>query len=170
MAPPIPLVYLLAASHSGSTLLAMLLGSHPDICTVGELKATSLGSVETYRCSCGQPIRICGFWNAVTAAMAERGIRFDIGQAGTDIRSGASRYARRLLKPLHRDRALERIRDLALRLDPAWRRHLARVDAVNAALVGSIQACTGSAVIVDSSKIGIRLKYLLRNPAFDVKV
>ena len=31
--------YLLAASHSGSTLLAMLLASHPDVCTTGELKA-----------------------------------------------------------------------------------------------------------------------------------
>ena len=45
------LVYILAASHSGSTLLAMLLGSHPDVCTVGELKATSLGNVEEYLCS-----------------------------------------------------------------------------------------------------------------------
>ena len=37
------LVYILAASHSGSTLLAMLLSTHPEICTVGELKATNLG-------------------------------------------------------------------------------------------------------------------------------
>ena len=37
------LAYLLAASHSGSTLLAMLLGAHPEACTAGELKATNLG-------------------------------------------------------------------------------------------------------------------------------
>ena len=29
---------------------------------------------------------------------------------------------------------------------------------------------TGKSVIVDSSKIGIRLKYLLRNPCLDVKI
>ena len=33
------LAYILAASHSGSTLLAMLLGAHRETCTVGELKA-----------------------------------------------------------------------------------------------------------------------------------
>lgn len=167
---PIPLVYLLAASHSGSTLLAMLLGSHPDVCTVGELKATSLGAVETYRCSCGAPIRQCAFWADITAAMIARGIPFDIGRAGTDLRSDANAYVRRLLKPLHRGPALEALRDMALNLSPRWRTHLRRVNAANTALVSSIKERTGARVIVDSSKIGIRLKYLLRNPAFDVKV
>lgn len=167
---PIRLVYLLAASHSGSTLLAMLLGSHPEICTVGELKATALGNVEAYRCSCGQPIRACTFWTGVMTAMAARGFNFDIAQTGTDLRHGASDRARRLLKPLHRGALLEAVRDVALRLTPGWTAHLARVDAVNAAVVAVIQEHTKAAVIVDSSKIGIRLKYLLRNPAFDVKV
>jgi hypothetical protein len=169
-AGPVPLVYLLAASHSGSTLLAMLLGSHPDVCTVGELKATSLGSVDTYRCSCGAPIRQCEFWTGITSAMAARGIAFDIGRAGTDLRSGASGYVTRLLKPLHRGPGLEMLRDIALNLSPGWKEHLRRVDAANAALVSCIKERTGARVIVDSSKIGIRLKYLLRNPAFDVKV
>lgn len=167
---PIRLVYLLAASHSGSTLLAMLLGSHPEICTVGELKATALGNIDEYRCSCGQPIRACAFWTGITASMAARGFNFDLAQTGTDLRHGASDRARRLLKPLHRGPWLEAIRDLALRLTPEWTAHLARVDAVNAALVAAIQERAQAAVIVDSSKIGIRLKYLLRNPAFEVKV
>ena len=168
--PAIRLVYLLAASHSGSTLLAMLLGSHPEVCTVGELKMTSLGTVDSYRCSCGARLRTCAFWQAVASAMHARGVSFDIGNAGTDVRSGASPLHQRLLKPLHRGRALEAVRDLALMLTPGWRRHRARVDATNAALAAAIRDCTGAKVIVDSSKIGIRLKYLLRNPAFDVKV
>ena len=36
------LAYVLAPSHSGSTLLAMLLASHPDVTTVGELNAAAL--------------------------------------------------------------------------------------------------------------------------------
>ena len=60
-AGPTRLFYILAASHSGSTLLAMLLGSHPDVCTAGELKAASVGDVDAYRCSCGAPILQCGF-------------------------------------------------------------------------------------------------------------
>ncbi len=47
----IRLIYILAASHSGSTLLSLLLGSHPEITTIGELKATSLGDPDQYRCS-----------------------------------------------------------------------------------------------------------------------
>jgi hypothetical protein len=38
------------------------------------------------------------------------------------------------------------------------------------ALTECIVARTGKPVLVDSSKIGVRLKYLLRNPALDVRV
>jgi hypothetical protein len=164
------LVYLLAASHSGSTLLAMLLGGHPDVCTVGELKATSLGDVTRYRCSCGSLIRECPFWCGVSEDLAKRGIPFDITNAQTDIRASESRYVRRLLESLHRGPLLETCRDAALALSPTWRRHRDRIGTRNAALAAAILERTGKQVLVDSSKIGIRLKYLLRNDALDVKV
>lgn len=164
------LAYILAASHSGSTLLAMLLGGHPDVCTVGELKATSLGDVERYRCSCGTLIRQCPFWQGITADMAARGFEFDITDARTDIRGADDAYISRLLRPLHRGPWLERARDLALHASPAWRPHLANISARNAALAASLAARTGATVVVDSSKIGIRLKYLLRQPDLDVRV
>ena len=94
------LVYLLAASHSGSTLTAFLLGSHPEICTVGELKLTSLGEVGSYRCSCGEEIGRCVFWTAVRERLAARGIAFELGASGTDFATGASKWVRRLLRPL----------------------------------------------------------------------
>ncbi len=164
------LAYVLSASHSGSTLLAMLLGAHPEACTVGELKATSLDDVDTYRCSCGALIKQCGFWAEVHKKMAARGVPFDITDARTDIRSGASPYTRRLLSPLHRGRGLEFIRDAGLLLSPTWRRTLPRIQRTNAALIETVGEITGKRVLVDSSKIGIRLKYLLRNKAFDVRV
>jgi Sulfotransferase family len=166
----IPLVYILAASHSGSTLLAMLLGGHPDVCTVGELKANALGPPDHYRCSCGRYLVQCPFWAEVQAAVSARGFTFDIFRAGTDVRTGATPYRKRLLRPLHRGPALEWLRDAALSCSPGWRAHLARVDALNAALAQAVCDLTGSRVIVDSSKIGLRLKYLLRSRAFDVKV
>jgi hypothetical protein len=164
------LAYILAASHSGSTLLAMLLGSHPEVCTVGELKATGIGDPDHYRCSCGAPIRECPFWNDVSRRMAVRGCRFDVAAAGTSIDARASSYAQWLLRPLHRGRLAELARDAALGLSPAWRRHLRRNHILNAALVSTLSEKTGARVIVDSSKIGIRLKYLLRNPNLDVRV
>jgi hypothetical protein len=169
--PPKPrLAYILAASHSGSTLLAMLLGSHPEVCTVGELKVTSLGDPSTYRCSCGELIRDCRFWTSVSRRMAERGFAFDVTDARTNIDAGADRYVRRLLAPLVRGSLAETVRDAALGLDPSWRQGLRKFQAVNAALVGSLLDETGKRIVVDSSKIGIRLKYLLRNPELDVRV
>lgn len=166
------LVYIFAASHSGSTLLAMLLGAHPDICTVGELKATSksMGAPDRYRCSCGTLIRECRFWQTISDGMAMRGFQFDITDAGTDFRSSASAYARKFLGPLHRDQVLERFRDAALWLSPTWRGELARIQRKNTAMIRTIGDVTGAKVIVDSSKTALRLKYLLRNPGIDVKI
>ena len=170
MSRPVPLVYLLAASHSGSTLLAFLLGSHPDVCTVGEIKATAMGEPSRYRCSCGAQILDCPFWQRVSEEMAARGRPFDVTNAGTDIRTGATPYVRRLLKPLHRGRVLEAARDVALSLSPAWRQSLPGIQRANATLARCLLDVTGKQVIVDSSKMGLRLKYLLRNPDFDVRV
>lgn len=164
------LAYILAASHSGSTLLAMLLGAHPEICTVGELNATALGDPDRYLCSCRRKIKACPFWKAIAQDMRDQGFTFVVTNFGTDIRSGASPYVLRLLSPLHRGPALELIRDLALSFSPIWRSMLPRVQTLNTALMRSVLARTGKKIIVDSSKIGIRLKYLLRNPHLDVKV
>ena len=166
----IRLVYILAASHSGSTLLSMLLGTHPEVCTVGELKAASLGDIDRYICSCRKRIKECPFWMGISRDMAMRGFSFEITNAGTDIKTVASPYVRKLLSPLHRGPALEKIRDLALNLSPAWRTRLPQIQAVNTALMECVLERTGKKVIVDSSKVGIRLKYLLRNPCLDVKI
>ncbi len=162
--------YILAASHSGSTLLAMLLGAHPDLATVGELKATALGDVERYRCSCGARIRECRFWQEVSRRMLEKGISFDVTDARTDFRHVRTRYTRRLLQPLHRGPILEAVRDVALAVSPSWHRDVNDIQRRNAALVETLCELTGARAIVDSSKVALRVKYLLRNPDLDVRV
>ncbi len=166
------LAYILAASHSGSTLLSMLLGSHPQIATIGEMSLSprSMGDLDRYRCSCGQLIRQCRFWRGVQEGMAQRGFSFDLAEAQTDYRSVRSRYAQRLLAPLYRGTVLESCRDLALGLSSTWRRQLAEIHKRNAALASTIAEVAGAQVVVDSSKAGLRLKYLLRNPGLEVKV
>jgi hypothetical protein len=163
-------VYLQAASHSGSTLVGLLLGSHPEICTVGELKLTSLGDVERYRCSCGTALRQCPFWTSVSRDLASRGHAFEPGDGSTDLTAGASPYVRRVLRPLHRGPLLELARDLCLHAAPSWRAHLRNWQHANGLLAETVCRLAHKPVIVDSSKVGIRLKYLLRNPALDVKV
>ena len=166
------LAYILSASHSGSTLLSMLLGSHPQIATVGEMKLSSsaMGDLRRYRCSCGELIKQCGFWQKVKEGMARRGFAFDLTHAGTDHKSVESYYARRLLGPLHRGILLESLRDVALGTSFAWRKQLLEIQRRNAALVSTISEITKANIVVDSSKTALRLKYLLRNPELDVKV
>jgi hypothetical protein len=148
----------------------MLLGAHPEVCTVGELKWTSMGDVSRYRCSCGTLITACPFWRDISAELGRRGIEFDISNARTDLRSGATELQRRLLRPLHRGALAEWVRDAALQATPGWRAHVRAHQARNLALVETILARSGKRVIVDSSKIGLRLKSLLRIRSLDVRV
>ena len=165
------MAYILSASHSGSTLLAMLLGAQSKACTVGELRAPSMGDTEKYQCSCGQRIMACPFWDKVSQAMSRRGVPdFDITSAGTSIFEIASPYAQRLLQPLQRGRALEWLRDTALGFSPAWRRHLDEVQRRNLALVESLQELTSADTVIDSSKSVLHLKYLLQIPRLQIKV
>jgi hypothetical protein len=165
------LAYLLAASHSGSTLLAMLLGAQPGACTVGELKATHLGDPNSYRCSCRERIRDCTFWHELSRAMGRRGIPdFDITNAGTSIFEAKSPCVQRLLAPLYRGGILESIRDLGLSLSSEWKRRLSDSQQRNLALIESLLDVTGAEVVIDSSKVALRLKYLLKIPDLDVRV
>ena len=166
----IRLVYIMAATHSGSTVLAMHLARHPQICTVGELSGTPYRAKPGYRCSCGEELVRCSFWHDVSAAMARRGFAYSATTDETDMRNAPSRYARRLLRPMCRGPLLELARDAALQLSPAARTHLRRSLRLKTALAESVLECTGDAVLVDSSKLGVQLKYDLRNPRFDVKV
>lgn len=164
------LAYLLSASHSGTTLLALLLGSHRDAVTVGELKATSLGDPDQYRCSCGELLKQCAFWQRLNTTIREKGIPFDIRDARTSIHNTSSAYVARLLRPLYRGEPWESIRDAALSLSPDWRSHYAETQRRNVALIETLFEITGAKVIVDSSKLALRLKYLLRAKNLDIKV
>jgi len=168
----VKLAYILAASHSGSTLLSILLGSHPQIATIGEMKLSrkAMGDLASYRCSCGEFIRQCRFWHKVKECMVDRGFEFDLAYAGTDYSAFESRYARRLLGPLYRGKFLENFRDFALGLSPTWVKQFPEIHRRNAALVSTVLEITKAETIVDSSKNALRLKYLLRNPELDVTV
>lgn len=166
----VPFIYILGAGHSGSTLLAMLMGRHPRICTIGEAKAPAIGASNEYRCSCGEWMSACGFWRALTGAVEARGAHLDMSNGASDIRRAPTPYVRWLLKPLHRSWPLEWLREAALTISPSWRRHVGRVQTLNAAIADAVCAITGKDVFVDSSKTGLQLKYLLENPALDVRV
>jgi hypothetical protein len=112
----------------------------------------------------------CPFWRQVREAMARRGHAFDPGDARMDYRDAGGRMARRLLRPLHRGRIAEFVREAGLRLAPGWRRNFCALQRRNAALAASVCEVAGKPVIADSSKIALRAKFLLRNPELDVRI
>ena len=66
MISQVPLVYIASNGHSGSTLLDLLLGAHPNVWTLGEAQNLPW-ELRNRRapCGCGQPIEEDEFWRAV---------------------------------------------------------------------------------------------------------
>lgn len=65
-------VFIACCSHSGSTLLEMLLGRHPSILAVGEAchLTSYTASAEIY-CGCGIPLAQCPLWHEAMAVLTE---------------------------------------------------------------------------------------------------
>lgn len=55
-------VYILGAGRSGTTLLSVLLGAHPQLRARGELLHFPLYWLRNLSCSCGRSVRECGCW------------------------------------------------------------------------------------------------------------
>jgi len=170
-ADAVNLAYILSANFSGSTLLAMLLGSQAEAVTIGEMRAPAIGDAEAYMCSCGEPIKKCQFWVKVNAGMARKGIQdFDITEPRISIHDTKNKYVARLLNALPRGPLLEAVRAVGLSLSPAWPAHLREVHHRNRALVEVLREVTDARIVIDSSKISLHLKYLLRCPDLKIKV
>ncbi len=58
-------IYICSAGHSGSTLLDLLIGSHPRITSLGEISQLSKNVALNTLCSCGAPVRVCPLWSDV---------------------------------------------------------------------------------------------------------
>jgi hypothetical protein len=133
------IAYIAGPTHSGSTLLDLLMGSHSEVESLGELKVLSprrgdkRARVLADRCTCGAPFKLaCEFWRAVDAR-----IRGQVGCGLADLDLDAA--------------------------DPTlFLRH-------NAALFRAAAEVGGRSWIVDSSKSGRRLARLLRAGRFDVR-
>jgi len=170
MKPSIDYIYILGASHSGSTLLAMLLNAHPHIASIGETSPDKMGDVDTYRCSCGKIIKDCVFWRNITRRMQNKYSDFHLDNFGTKFEYTSSRVVNRFLHFEHRGVALELLRDAALRLSSGWRKARREVELCCYDLASAVLAESGARIFVDSSKLAHRLKFLLCIPEFNIKV
>jgi Sulfotransferase family len=151
-------VSIMGIGHSGSTVLDVVLGDHPNITGVGELhKLPRSGWVrnDNRRCACGSPIHECPYWSEVFRGWTRR--------VGAD---GLAPY-------IALQNTFERSRSRWPRLLFESRRRSARFCTyieMTAALYEAIREVSGSDTIIDSSKPAIRNYALLQNDRLDVRV
>jgi hypothetical protein len=160
-------------AFSGATLLAFLLGAHPQISTVGEMNGRKKKKgldVDTYLCSCGQKIKECEFWQSVKTAMQARGFEFDPVHFDTRFILSGPPIVQTLRHGSFRNSTLDSMRDAIFHIWPPERREIKRLVARNEALIEAVLSLTGNNVFVDTSKEGLRLRSFRRFSAFDMRV
>jgi LPS sulfotransferase NodH len=152
----IRIVYIMGCHRSGSTLLDTILGSHPQIESVGELYDISQrGWVAQTSCACGEPAAACPFWLAIRREWARVSGRQDEPTYGALVRAMEKR---RLWLP----RLAAEIR----RGSPRFNEYAHRTRA----LFQAIQTVSGKTVIVDSSKRRSRVLLLSAIAGIDLRV
>ena len=175
---PVKVLYILGAGRSGSTILDIVLGNHPDLQSTGELTnlvrtgwigGDSLSGIERGRlrlpiCTCGKRLDLpeiedaaeaCPFWSSVRREWLERTGSWDDVESYPRLQDEFERFKRwpRLLRE---------------RLGPSPRfQSYARL---TRALFESVSAVSGKPAIVDSSKSPSRAFALSMVPGIDLRV
>jgi hypothetical protein len=165
------LCYIASPSYSGSTLLTLLLNTHPGVATVGELKGRLYASREApRRCSCGRDVEACSFWSAVGTRLARNAVEFDPRDLDTDFRAPGRPVVDALLRVRVRGHVFESLRRVGLRGWPGANRERFRLVGRNHALIEAICAQQGGPVLLDASKDATRLAFLIEAGLWDVRV
>jgi Sulfotransferase family len=168
--PTTQVVFIISSGHSGSTLLSMILGAHPNIVAVSEISWFNQWVVSNRLCSCGLAVKSCPLWSAVLARIVSR--------RAIDIQNFSNEFPIDLSTAFDRSRPGERVKHLlsimGIRFMPValWQKlRKLRVFAEAARRAGnafelfdSLREVSGRSILVDSSKSVYRLLhlYLLR--------
>ncbi len=163
------LLYILAPSYSGSTLLTYLLAQHDAIATVGELKATRMGDIDAYRCSCGELIRECEFWSRLTQRATDEGLDFSLDEFGTVYGNGTG-FVNKVVRALVRGPLFETARSALLKLLPDSMTGVRAVTRQNLALSKIVCDLQNGSIFLDGSKDSARLLHYLQSGEWDIKV
>lgn len=144
---PVKLIYIVSASHSGSTLLDLMLSHHAHIQGVGEVMHLKQWLDKDLLCSCNQPLSHCHFWQQVLNGASN--CQYSLPLAGT-IRS-----------PMGNSSPIQHFW-------PSGR--LYEYGQCCHRLFSRVQQVSGKPYILDSSKALGRLKALLNFPELDVRI
>lgn len=164
-------LYIASPSFSGSTLLTMLLGGHPRIATIGEMKGGQ-EDLTTYGCSCGALFAKCPFWTRLIEVLNERGFVYDLSDRRTmpAFRMPDSPVGDRLLRRVFGGRGCELMRDGGLRFWPGCSRRLDYLRRYTETFVDVVLQMYGASIFLDSSKDPVRIRHLAGIPSLEVSI
>lgn len=165
-------VYIAANGHSSSTLVSLLLNSHPRILAIGEMHAPAhpVNFPEMRECSCGVPSVTCRFFTQLGQRLEDQGFDFPLTEWNLRYKLDGSAALSRLMFYSLRYNALEALRDATVSLIPAYRRRRDYLDRMHVAFVREALDIYGADVFVDAYKDPIRLRYLAKLPGMALKV
>ena len=154
-------IYILSQRYSGSTLLSFLLGTHPDIATIGERrkfynKAIHPDQGPAQRCSCGELFADCPHWNSISERIQKRLSSRHLGTNFTEFELFTTPVLNKLWG--------------RWKNAPFFQRRFADMYFANQVLVEEILALTGKSVFLDSSKTYKQLQHLQQIEDFDLQV
>lgn len=156
---PVRVLYVMGSGRSGSTVLDVVLGNHPEAVSAGELTNISRSGWADGRidrspfCACGRRYTECPFWSEVRRAWAA-----SVGEKA--IRSYPA-----LQDDFERYRRWPRI----LREGRARSERFEAYAATTRALFGAVSSVSGRGVVVDSSKNPVRALALSMMPGLDLR-
>lgn len=165
------LIYITSPSYSGSTLLTLMLAMHARIATIGELKATSMGDMNLYQCSCGEKLLECDFWHKVASEMAARSQPFSLTNFGTHFRGEPhGSLCDLLLRANVRGSGVELGRKLGFSMLSHCAEKKAALIRQNEALIEVVSSFADVDYFLDGSKDPVRLKFFQESEIWDIKV
>lgn len=171
---PIPYVCIPGSPYTGSTLLGMLLDSHPSCASIGAATGlTARVDLATYRCSCGVMFTDCGFWARIARRTVELEHPVTVYRRdfwNTHVRVSRRRSVNGLLVSSLGNRALNAIRDAIVGRVPPVARTIEEARGASWALARAVLEETGKQVFVDTARYHQRPRHLAASPMLDVKV
>lgn len=161
--------YLVSAPHSGSTLLACLLGAHPEISSVGEFGSD--WSKEELLCSCGVGYLECSFWREWMELARREGIDFDVAKPDLNLEPRPQAgFVESLFYHLFPFKLQDWLRDLLYIPGTALQSEARRRVERGVRLARLLCETQGTRVFFDSTKNAMQIRFLAGQRGLRLKV
>lgn len=163
-------VSMLAEQYSGATMFAILLDHHSQLSCDGETFPSQVG--HSVSCSCGEGDQIdCAYYRRVCSHMlGEDGKSWDLSLFRREPLYSTRRPVHRQVVRFSYHPRVNRLRDLAVRMNPAWGSAEARFMAAHEEYMQKSLECKRASVYVDGTKSFRRAALMAASPRVHLKV